>query len=56
LLLKIGKPVSDVTAAPEYLQHLVEPLDRNFYGPFEDQARERLRGCDEKDWPVLASA
>jgi predicted nucleic acid-binding protein len=56
LLRKRGRPDADVPAALEYLKHLVEPMDREFYGIFEQQARERLRGRDEEDWPVLATA
>ena len=56
LLVKRGKPVADVTAAIEYLQHIVEPVDQEFYVLFEADARQRLRGRDEDDWPVLATA
>jgi len=38
------------------LQSLVEPVDRDIYQFHEEEARERLRGRDEEDWPVLASA
>lgn len=47
---------TDVLASLKYLQSLVEPLDREFFGDFEDEARQRLRGRDEDDWPVLAAA
>jgi predicted nucleic acid-binding protein len=56
LLVKKGKPVADVSAAIEYLQHSVEPVDQEFYVLFEADARQRLRGRDEDDWPVLATA
>jgi len=56
LLVKREKPVADVLAAIEYLQHIVEPVDREFYVLFEAEARQRLRGRDEDDWPVLATA
>jgi predicted nucleic acid-binding protein len=56
LLKKRGKSDADVPASLQYLRHLVEPVDREFYSVFEDQARERLRGRDEEDWPVLAAA
>jgi predicted nucleic acid-binding protein len=56
LLSKMGKPDADVPASLTYLRYLVEPIDREFYGVFEDQARERLRGRDEDDWPMLATA
>jgi predicted nucleic acid-binding protein len=38
------------------LQQTVKPVDRELYGIFEAEARERLRGRDEADWPVLATA
>ncbi|MGA2373380.1 MAG: PIN domain-containing protein [Candidatus Korobacteraceae bacterium] len=56
LLEKSGKALTDLPAALEYLQHMVEPVDRDLYGVFENEARQRLRGRDEDDWPVLASA
>jgi predicted nucleic acid-binding protein len=56
LLKKRGKPDADVSSSLRYLQHLVEPVDRESYGAFEQEARQRLRGRDEDDWPVLATA
>lgn len=56
LLDKKGKVGVDVAAALSYLKDLVEPVDVDSYGPFEDEARARLAGRDEDDWPVLASA
>jgi len=56
LLVKKGKPVADVSATIEYLRHIVEPVDQEFYVLFEAEARQRLRGRDEDDWPVLATA
>jgi len=38
------------------LRHVIEPIDRDLYAVFEEAARQRLRGRDEDDWPVLASA
>ena len=35
---------------------MVEPIDRELYGEFESEARERLRGRYENDRPVLAIA
>lgn len=35
---------------------MVEPIEREFYDEFESEAKERLRGRDESDWPVLATA
>jgi predicted nucleic acid-binding protein len=56
LLAKRGKPDADVAAATGYLRTIIEPVDAEFYGMFEADARERLRGRDEDDWPVLATA
>ena len=56
LLIKRGKPVADLPASLEYLQHIVESVDQEFYGAFETEARQRLRSRDEDDWPVLATA
>jgi predicted nucleic acid-binding protein len=56
LLRKRGKPDADVSSSIRYLQHLVEPVNRESYSAFEDEARQRLRGRDEDDWPVLATA
>ena len=38
------------------MRHIIEPVDREIYGLFENEARQRLRGRDENDWPVLAAA
>jgi predicted nucleic acid-binding protein len=56
LLKKRGKSDVDVLASLEYLRELIEPVDCELYGEFETEARERLRGRDENDWPVLATA
>ena len=56
LLEKKGKPGTDVEAALDYLRQFVEPVDRESYGLSENQATQRLRGRDEEDWPVLATA
>ncbi len=52
----MGKPDAEASAALEYLNQVVESVDRETYGPFENEARLRLRGRDEDDWPVLAAA
>jgi len=54
LLGKRGKSDVDVPAALLYLQTLVEPIDSEIYQLYQEEARERLRGRDEEDWPVLA--
>lgn len=56
LLSKRGKPDVDLPATLAYLQSLIEPINHDSYGLFEEEARQRLRGRDEEDWPVLAAA
>ena len=56
LLKKRGKADTNLSASLEYLREIVEPVERELYGLFEAEARERLRGRDEDDWPVLATA
>jgi predicted nucleic acid-binding protein len=56
LLRKRGKPDVDLPAAFAYLQSLIQPILQDSYGLFEEEARQRLRGRDEEDWPVLATA
>ena len=56
LLEKRGKSAEGVMTAVEYLRFLITPIEAEFYEIFEEEARERLRGRDEEDWPILASA
>jgi predicted nucleic acid-binding protein len=56
LLKKRGKPDADLPASLQYLQRLIAPVDRELYRVFEGEARRRLRGRDENDWPVVATA
>jgi predicted nucleic acid-binding protein len=56
LLAKRGKPEADLPAALRYLRNLVEPIESEIYQFHQEDARERLRGRDEEDWPVLAAA
>jgi predicted nucleic acid-binding protein len=56
LLIERGKSAADVPATLLYLQTLVVLVDAESYGVSENDARERLRGRDEDDWPVLAAA
>ncbi len=57
LLIKRGMPNDDdVPATLAYLQSLIEPIGAETYSLFEADARQRLRGRDEEDWPVLATA
>jgi predicted nucleic acid-binding protein len=56
LLTKRGKSTADLSLTLHYLQTLVESVDAESYGVSEEDARERLRGRDEEDWPILATA
>ncbi|HET6930155.1 MAG TPA: PIN domain-containing protein [Candidatus Acidoferrum sp.] len=56
LLKKRGIPVPDQAASLGYLRTLIEPVQSELYAMFEGEARLRLGGRDEDDWPVLASA
>src|ERR1035438_336377 len=56
LLAKRGKSFADLPATLQYLKSLVEPVDSEIYELHQEDARERLRGRDEEDWPVLAAA
>jgi len=55
-LAKRGKPHADVSASLQYLRTLIEPVTPELYAVFESDARQRLCGRDENDWPVLATA
>ena len=55
ILEKFGKSV-DVSVSLSFLRHLIEVIDQDLYSVFQDEACIRLRGRDEEDWPVLASA
>jgi len=56
LLRKKGKPDTDLAAALRYLKSKVESIERESDGIFETEARARLAGRDDDDWPVLATA
>ena len=56
LLTRRGKSSNDVSATLTYLQSLIEPIGEEAFSLFETEARQRLRGRDEEDWPVLATA
>jgi hypothetical protein len=56
LLEKRGIPRDDVLASLSELRAIVEAVKADFYRSFEQQARQRLRGRDEADWPILATA
>ncbi len=55
LLKKRGKP-HEISGALCYFREVIEPVAPEIYTAFESEARLRLRGRDEDDWPVLASA
>lgn len=55
LLRKLGKP-HDISVPLEYLRGIIETVPQELYSAFETEARWRLRGRDEDDWPVLAAA
>jgi predicted nucleic acid-binding protein len=56
LLKKRGKPQVDIFVALQYLRNLIEPVSSEVYGTLEVEAKQRLKGRDEDDWPVLATA
>ena len=56
LVVRRGGTGADVAKSLAYLSHPVEPVISDTYGPFEEEARARLRGRDEEDWPVAAAA
>ena len=55
LLKKRGKP-HDLSGSLGYLRIIIESVTPELYAVFETEARLRLRGRDENDWPVLAAA
>ena len=56
LLKKRGKHHTDISASIEYLRNFIETVAPELYALFESEARQRLRGRDESDWPILATA
>jgi predicted nucleic acid-binding protein len=56
LLKKRGRPHADFSASLEYLRNIIETVTPELYAVFESEARQRLRGRDEGDWPILATA
>jgi predicted nucleic acid-binding protein len=55
-LKKRGRSDADFSAALEYLRNIIETATPELYAVFESEARQRLRGRDESDWPILATA
>jgi predicted nucleic acid-binding protein len=56
LLKRRRKNDTDGLATIEYLQSMIESVESDLYEEYETDARHRLRGRDEDDWPILASA
>jgi len=56
ILEERGKSSANLASAVEYLRELIIPIEAEFYELFETEARERLRGRDEEDWPIVATA
>ena len=56
LLKKRGQAPADLSATLEYSRNIIEPVTPELYAVFESEARQRLRGRDESDWPILATA
>jgi predicted nucleic acid-binding protein len=56
LLKKRGTPDADISASLEYLRNIIETVTPELYAVFESESRQRLRGRDESDWPILATA
>jgi PIN domain len=56
LLKKRGKPHADFSASLEYFRNIIEVVTPELYAVFESESRPRLRGRDESDWSILATA
>jgi predicted nucleic acid-binding protein len=56
LLKKRGISHADLPGSLDYLRSVIEPVHAELYRLFENEALLRLRGRDEDDWPVLATA
>jgi predicted nucleic acid-binding protein len=55
-LEKRGCDTATGLAALDELSGIVQVVDRNLYGDFEQLARERIEIRDPDDWPVVAVA
>jgi predicted nucleic acid-binding protein len=55
-LEKRGCDTATALAALDELSGIVQVVDRNLYGDFEQLARERIEIRDPDDWPVVAVA
>lgn len=56
LLERNGRTDISPDSSLEFLSRLVNPVELESFAAFEWEARNRLRGRDEDDWPVLAAA
>ena len=56
ILLKRSIPVNEGLGVLDALKKIVQPVAIEALSAFEQTARERMRGRDEEDWPVLAAA
>jgi predicted nucleic acid-binding protein len=56
LLEKRGIPHASLSVSLDYLRYVIEFIASDLYADFEGEARLRLRGRDEDDWPVMATA
>lgn len=56
LLEKRGTATADLSATRDHLQRFIESVDHDLYGAYEHEARTRLQGRDEGNWPLLAAA
>jgi predicted nucleic acid-binding protein len=55
-LQKQGRDAATKLAALDKLSGIVQVVDRNLYGDFEQLARERIEIRDPDDWPAVAVA
>lgn len=56
ILEKRQMPPEPFLEAVDMLETVVVPLTVEVYGPFESDARRRIRERDVRDWPLLALA
>jgi hypothetical protein len=50
-----GKGVRFFAPDIAFLRNFIEPVEPELYAAFDQEARQRLRGRDENDRPILAS-
>jgi predicted nucleic acid-binding protein len=56
ILSRRGGDLQPATEHLESLTRVVQPVELEGYSALEETARARLKGRDEKDWPILALA